>query len=76
MFWNIFLETLKILEYFSGDFDKFGNKLEAVIEHTFNLQWQWFKEYLHEYTIVFQQVGFLFKILNSKGFGSLCSTLL
>ena len=76
MFRNTFLETLIILEYFSGDFDNFGNKLEAVNEHTFSLQWQWIEEYLHEYTIVFQQVGILFKILNSKGFGSLCSTLL
>ena len=76
MFWNTFLETVIILEYFSGDFNNFGKKLEAVNEHTFSLQWQWIKEYSHEYTIVFQQIGILFKIFSSKGSGSLCSTLL
>ena len=69
MFWNTFLETVIILEYFSGDFNNFGNKLEAVNEHTFSLQWQWIKEYLHEYTIVFQQVGICSKYSARKGLG-------
>ena len=65
-----------ILEWFFGDFNNFGIKLEADNERTFNLQRQLFRLYLLEFTNVIQQVGILFKIFNWKGFGSLCSTLL